>query len=441
MSQKYLQRRIQLLKNRVPFNPQLKLDKRAVSAPHGTQLAATFLMINGMLYKSSNKTAVKPASMLSSGPQKKGNEPVVKKLDVSSMKMVTVRGVRFRVDMTGKKLQRISPARNDVEDRPRPTAGPVSRVDIGGEVYVQTQPGTLERVGSVKSRVAAIRVRNKTVQRAAVTWYKKDNARVIKKKKYCMFYNRFGKCNHKEKCPYIHDPEKVAVCTRFLRGTCKVKDCLFSHTVSKDKMPVCSYFLKGVCNRDDCPYLHVNVNRDAEVCVDFLRGFCSLGEKCKKKHVLKCPEFDRTGVCSNADKCKLQHRKPQKRKNQSLGKDGSAQSKKLKSDLTSGTEDLYTSNGTSSMYTTVTEEGVPVADRHEADSAKFPEKQLRTGSHAVHPKASMEDGTITFKEQKLPAYISLKIHESQHAKISDDIIINKVAEKEKPLMKIRPQLT
>lgn len=33
-------------------------------------------------------------------------------------------------------------------------------------------------------------------------------------KQYCMYYNRFGKCNRGNSCPYIHDPDKVAVCTR-----------------------------------------------------------------------------------------------------------------------------------------------------------------------------------------------------------------------------------
>ncbi|XP_074684525.1 zinc finger CCCH domain-containing protein 3 isoform X2 [Strix aluco] len=102
-----------------------------------------------------------------------------------------------------------------------------------------------------------------------------------KKKEYCMYYNRFGKCNRGESCPYIHDPEKVAVCTRFLRGTCKKTDgtCSFSHKVSKDKMPVCSYFLKGICSNSNCPYSHVYVSRKAEVCQDFLKGYCPMGEK------------------------------------------------------------------------------------------------------------------------------------------------------------------
>ncbi|XP_015253371.1 PREDICTED: zinc finger CCCH domain-containing protein 3-like [Cyprinodon variegatus] len=102
-------------------------------------------------------------------------------------------------------------------------------------------------------------------------------------KQFCMYYNRFGKCNRGTSCPFIHDPDKVAVCTRFLRGTCKQADgtCPFSHKVAKEKMPVCSYFLKGICNNSDCPYSHVYVSRKAEVCEDFVKGYCPEGEKVK----------------------------------------------------------------------------------------------------------------------------------------------------------------
>ncbi|XP_017577118.2 zinc finger CCCH domain-containing protein 3 [Pygocentrus nattereri] len=139
-------------------------------------------------------------------------------------------------------------------------------------------------------------------------------------KQYCMYYNRFGKCNRGNACPYIHDPDKVAVCTRFLRGTCKQTDgtCPFSHKVSKEKMPVCSYFLKGICNNSSCPYSHVYVSRKAAVCQDFVRGYCPQGEKCKKKHTLVCPEFSSTGMCPKGSKCKLQHRQRAKRTGSSL---------------------------------------------------------------------------------------------------------------------------
>ncbi|XP_054446524.1 zinc finger CCCH domain-containing protein 3 [Pteronotus mesoamericanus] len=127
---------------------------------------------------------------------------------------------------------------------------------------------------------------------------------------YCMYYNRFGRCNRGEHCPYIHDPEKVAVCTRFVRGTCKKTDgtCPFSHQVSKEKMPVCSYFLKGICSNSSCPYSHVYVSRKAEVCADFLKGYCPLGAKCKKKHTLLCPDFSRSGSCPRGAQCQLLHR-------------------------------------------------------------------------------------------------------------------------------------
>ncbi|XP_039110052.1 zinc finger CCCH domain-containing protein 3 [Hyaena hyaena] len=131
-----------------------------------------------------------------------------------------------------------------------------------------------------------------------------------KQQEYCMYYNRFGRCNRGERCPYIHDPDKVAVCTRFLRGTCKKTDgtCPFSHHVSKEKMPVCSYFLKGICSNSNCPYSHVYVSRKAEVCTDFLKGYCPLGAKCKKKHTLLCPDFSRRGACPRGAQCQLLHR-------------------------------------------------------------------------------------------------------------------------------------
>ncbi|ESO87815.1 hypothetical protein LOTGIDRAFT_127032, partial [Lottia gigantea] len=128
-------------------------------------------------------------------------------------------------------------------------------------------------------------------------------------KQYCIYYNRFGKCNRGTLCQYLHDPDKIAVCTRFLRGTCKVKDCLFSHQVSEDKMPVCSYFLKGRCDKDDCPYLHVKVSQNAAICLAFINGYCPNGKECKKLHTRICPEFSQTGKCKSGRSCQLEHKR------------------------------------------------------------------------------------------------------------------------------------
>ncbi|XP_041096177.1 zinc finger CCCH domain-containing protein 3-like [Polyodon spathula] len=181
-----------------------------------------------------------------------------------------------------------------------PRAGKCTAVTDGPG---QSLPSSLGRVLTTRH------IASRAVQRSLAI-IRQAKLKKQQKREYCMYYNRFGTCNRGEKCPFIHDPDKVAVCTRFLRGTCKQTDgsCPFSHKVSKEKMPVCSYFLKGICNNNTCPYSHVYVSRKAEVCQDFLKGYCPLGEKCKKKHTLLCPDFAKTGSCLLGSKCKLQHR-------------------------------------------------------------------------------------------------------------------------------------
>lgn len=56
--------------------------------------------------------------------------------------------------------------------------------------------------------------------------------RLARKKQYCQFFTRFGKCNKDNgKCPYIHDPSKIAVCTKFLNGSCSDTNCKLTHEV------------------------------------------------------------------------------------------------------------------------------------------------------------------------------------------------------------------
>ncbi|XP_007954325.1 zinc finger CCCH domain-containing protein 3 [Orycteropus afer afer] len=175
--------------------------------------------------------------------------------------------------------------------------------DAGSRPPLRT--GRLDPASSCSRSLAS-----RAVQRSLAIIRQARQKRKGKRDEYCMYYTRFGRCNRGEHCPYIHDPEKVAVCTRFLRGTCKKTDgtCPFSHHVSKDKMPVCSYFLKGICSNSSCPYSHVYVSRKAEVCKDFLKGYCPLGAKCKRKHSLLCPDFSRRGVCPLGARCQLLHR-------------------------------------------------------------------------------------------------------------------------------------
>ncbi|KAM4688422.1 zinc finger CCCH domain-containing protein 3 [Discoglossus pictus] len=207
-------------------------------------------------------------------------------------------GVMYRV--SANKLSKTSPM--------MPGKQPTKTVRLDTS---STSPGS-----SLSSRISTPSryIASRAVQRSLAI-IRQAKQKKVKKKEYCMYYNRFGKCNRDQSCPYIHDPEKVAVCTRFLRGTCKKTDgtCPFSHKVSKEKMPVCSYFLKGICHNNDCPYSHVYVSRKAEICQDFLKGYCPMGEKCKKKHTLLCPDYARNGTCPKGSKCKLQHRQKKRR--------------------------------------------------------------------------------------------------------------------------------
>ena len=82
-----------------------------------------------------------------------------------------------------------------------------------------------------------------------------------------------GRCSRGAKCSYVHDPARVAICSkyvlsvvkilspslhivvsRFLRGMCDKTDgsCPFSHNVSKEKVCLC---LAGVAQHSPLPFL------------------------------------------------------------------------------------------------------------------------------------------------------------------------------------------
>ncbi|XP_030831015.1 zinc finger CCCH domain-containing protein 3 [Strongylocentrotus purpuratus] len=264
-----------------------------------------------LLKKTRTKLIRKSASTLPSPSQKHSRSLVV-----------IAKGVHYHQSRSGKSLRRISgsspilPASSSAHRWPSNTRWKQGSLS---SVWTASAHRVYQRQGAMKvssTQWVANRVLRRTIQSKIQRGHKD-----LKSQPYCKFYNRYGRCHRGDKCPYIHDPEKVAVCTQFLRGTCKKTDgsCPFSHKASKDKMPVCVYFLKGVCNRDDCPYSHVKVSKKAEVCQEFLHGYCPRGAKCKNKHTLDCAEFNETGQCKLGNKCPLWHRK---RKTKSEGRKG-----------------------------------------------------------------------------------------------------------------------
>ena len=230
--------------------------------------------------------------------------------------VVNIDGVKFKVSENGRKLNRLdmTPSTSSAAatgplppsaQRGAPVRCSISRkLYVEGEEYVEDEddPGTLVRSRNSMTRASITNARNRSIN----TILKSQT----RSKQYCMFFNKFGKCNKNEKglCPYIHDREKVAVCRKFLAGNCHNERCLLSHKVAPEKMPSCKFFLEGLCTKgDDCPYRHVKVNEAAEVCPDYLKGFCPVGDDCKRRHVNACPHFEARGACPRGDKCPLPH--------------------------------------------------------------------------------------------------------------------------------------
>lgn len=89
------------------------------------------------------------------------------------------------------------------------------------------------RVGNGNQLVRDPKAASRALASEKVRWSLHNaRSRGVKKQQYCQFFTKFGKCNKESgKCLYIHDPEKVAVCTKFLKGDCTDVNCLLTHKV------------------------------------------------------------------------------------------------------------------------------------------------------------------------------------------------------------------
>ncbi|KAG8378217.1 hypothetical protein BUALT_Bualt08G0114800 [Buddleja alternifolia] len=215
---------------------------------------------------------------------------------------------RYKMDPTRRTLHRITAEEEPSSSVPQSEKNVKRsyvprRLLIGNDEYV--------RIGNGNQLVRDPKKRTRVLASEKVKWsLRTARLRLARKRKYCQFFTRFGKCNKDDgKCPYIHDPSKIVVCTKFLNGSCSDVNCKLTHKVIPERMQDCSYFLKGSCSNENCPYRHVNVDPDSSVCESFLRGYCAAGNECRKKHTYVCPAFEATGTCPQASTCKLHHPK------------------------------------------------------------------------------------------------------------------------------------
>lgn len=158
--------------------------------------------------------------------------------------------------------------------------------------------------GTYRPRGGGI-VRNRTLKNSG----RQPKSRRIEKQ--CPFFTKTGTCARGKKCPYQHDPEKIAICPRFLHNDCpfSAETCQLSHDPTPNRTPLCIHFANsGRCkNGNQCVYPHFNVGTRVGVCKDFaVLGYCEKGTDCEKQHIKECPAFAETGNC-NIKNCKLPH--------------------------------------------------------------------------------------------------------------------------------------
>ncbi|KUJ11153.1 uncharacterized protein LY89DRAFT_654880 [Mollisia scopiformis] len=196
--------------------------------------------------------------------------------------IVDIEGIAFRVTKNGDKLIK-------VPSDPHPPSATPKTWSSGGILFFRSKNGNLYRAGIV------------TAHRRKIGLQKIQEP--------CRAFTTTGSCNKGPKCRYIHDPSKVAVCKKFLKGSCPSGDkCDLSHELTPERTPTCLHFAKGNCSKPNCQYPHVRVSPSALVCRAFgIYGYCEKGTSCTERHVHECPDFSNTGTCDTKG-CKLLHR-------------------------------------------------------------------------------------------------------------------------------------
>jgi len=152
-------------------------------------------------------------------------------------------------------------------------------------------------------------------------------------------------------CSYMHDPNKLAACKRWLyKGNCTLGPlCSLSHDISPHNAPTCIHFQGGLCNNETCRFAHVRINPAARNCEAFgTLGYCEKGDACPELHANECPTFANTGECRFGDSCRYGHVRRAARMRTTTRHSSPVHSPSSATPVTSDSpeEDLDTANGT-----------------------------------------------------------------------------------------------
>ncbi|UZJ55879.1 hypothetical protein CBS101457_005199 [Exobasidium rhododendri] len=246
---------------------------------------------------------------------------------------VIVDGVVFEFDESGTKLVKKDPqivadgkdqtSTSAIDDISTPL-----RTSVDGQKYVRTKTGNLISQELLDKRRLA-RKNNEKIkrlgemgknigdhQRIRDSGRRIKSSKVVRKRGLCSFYNKTGQCKRGLSCPYVHNPDRLAICPGILRPSgCVLPtgSCPLSHDKRPERVPHCVHFLrlKSCRNGDECVYTHpspdIDLSNESAICMDFSDlGWCESGSKCTQRHTWDCPEFLREGSCSRKG-CKLMH--------------------------------------------------------------------------------------------------------------------------------------
>ncbi|KAH8515825.1 hypothetical protein H0E87_004312 [Populus deltoides] len=157
-----------------------------------------------------------------------------KSRNISRERIFRVGSVRYKMDSSRRTLQRIS-------DDESSCAGALQKEKDAKKLYIPRRlmigKDEYVRIGNGNQLIRDPKKRTRILASEKVRWsLHTARSRLARKRKYCQFFTRFGKCNKDDgKCPFIHDSSKIAVCTKFLNGLCFNPDCKLTHKVSSQK--------------------------------------------------------------------------------------------------------------------------------------------------------------------------------------------------------------
>lgn len=154
------------------------------------------LNINGVLYKSSS-TKLQKQSATASVDNK--SRQLNRQSSNSNSCSLYVRGEKFLLDPSGKKLERVSTNQNVINK---------NRIYLGGLTYIAKSNNMYERTNSHNTRLHLNVAKQKSINLLSKN--------LVKSNVSCPIYRKLGKCLglQRGRCAKVHDRNQVAICQK-----------------------------------------------------------------------------------------------------------------------------------------------------------------------------------------------------------------------------------